>query len=183
VGASTSESLRKGPLDIGAIQRRRGPQRAEFVGAHRRRPRPGGRRGQTNRGDAIRAGIRQRVQHHGVDHRKQTCTRRNTERKNEDRGYGKPAIAPQRSRRISDILQEDFHGTKPQRIAAIVFHPFNGAEFEERCPPRFAVAHARATKRVRALLYIELQFAVEIALEGRSANQARDAPPYLAHAG
>src|SRR5262249_45080521 len=84
----------------------RGPQRAELVGAHNGWPRPTGWRDETNDSDAIRAEVRQRMQHHGIDHRKETCTRGNAERENQHGGRRKPAIAPQHSRGKPKVVRQ-----------------------------------------------------------------------------
>src|SRR4029078_1442282 len=112
-----AERLREAVSDVGAVQRRGVLQRKELLGIHRRRSRLTGGGQQVDADDSIRARVRKWVEHHRIEHRKQTSAGGDAERQNDNGGGGESTTAPETARGVEKILREsgEHHASQKHR--------------------------------------------------------------------
>src|SRR6202050_3618300 len=115
--------------------------------------------------------IRQRIQQHPVDYRKERGVRSNgkSQRQHSDSSKSRPPA--QHAETVANVLRQRFEKTHAAGVAAFFFNLLRSAEFQPRSPPRFLARQPRLHVLRNLLLEMKPQLIVEFTLHSVAPKQ------------
>src|ERR1700683_1948442 len=115
--------------------------------------------------------IRQRIQQHPVDYRKERGVRSNGKSQRQHSDSSKSRRPAQHAETVANVLRQRFEKAHAPSVAAFFFDLFRSAEFQPCAPPRFFARHTRLHVLLDLLLEMKPQLVVEFTLHSVAPEQ------------
>ena len=129
------------------------------------------------------AGIGQRPEENGVDHRENCGVCPDAERKSEDRDCGEARRPRQYADRIAQVLPERVGCGLPSGRPDLLAHRFGAARFRARCAERGFAAHPAPHLLLDRGVLKTTQLFLDLCIAPVAANQSADSADHIAQHG